>query len=285
MRKPKRVVDSHVHFWDPAVLHYPWIEAVPALRRAFVPGDLESTDADSIDAFIFVEANCLGTESLAEVEFVEGLAGAESRILGMVAHVDMLDEDGRTHALDALSRHGSVAGVRHNIQGHEQGYCLEPAFVRGVKEAGLRGFTFDLCITAEQLPDATQLALLCPEVQFILDHCGKPAIRDDSLEAWALGLFQLAQCPNVVCKVSGLLTEARADQQSLEALRPYLEEAHISFGVERLLFGSDWPVVTLAGSMDSWRGVVDAFTESWSGEDRDAFYAGNAIRTYGLGGR
>ena len=285
MGKPRRVLDAHVHFWDPDVLHYPWIEKEPALRRSFLPGDLASASESGVDAMVFVEANCLASESLAEVEFVERLAGAEPRIMGIVAYVDMLDEAGRTNALDALSRHGSVVGVRHNIQGHASGYCLQSSFVRGVEAAGKRGFTFDLCITAEQLPDATQLVRLCPSTHFILDHCGKPAIRDDELNEWATSLAHLAQCDSVVCKLSGLLTEARADQQNLEALRPYLEHAHASFGGDRLLFGSDWPVVTLRGSMASWRGVVDAFTESWADDDRDALYAGNAIRTYGLGGR
>jgi len=280
-----RVVDSHVHFWDPAVLHYPWLEVVPALRRSFLPGDLESVTESKVDAVIFVEANCLASESLKEVEFVERLASAEARIMGIVAYADMLDDAGRMNALEALARHGSVVGVRHNIQGHPRGYCLAPTFVGGVQEAGQRGFTFDLCITADQLPDATQLALLCPDTRFILDHCGKPAIRADALDVWASDLEDLARCANVVCKVSGLLTEARADQQNLEALRPYLKHAHLSFGVERLLFGSDWPVVTLAGSTASWRGVVDAFTASWDDDDRYAFFAGNATRTYGLGDR
>ncbi len=285
MGNPMRVVDSHVHFWDPAVLHYPWLERVPALSRAFVPADLDSLAASEVDVVVFVEANCLASESLVEVAFVERLACAEPRIMGTVAFVDLLDVAERTSALDALARHDRVVGVRHNIQGHPRGYCLAPAFVRGVREAGARGFTFDLCITADQLPDATQLALLCPDTRFILDHCGKPAIRADALDVWASDLEDLARCANVVCKVSGLLTEARADQQNLEALRPYLKHAHLSFGVERLLFGSDWPVVTLAGSTASWRGVVDAFTASWDDDDRYAFFAGNATRTYGLGGR
>ena len=285
MDSARRVVDSHVHFWDPAVLHYPWLEGVPALSRAFVPADLDALSADAVDAVVFVEANCLASDSEAEVAFVERLACAEERIVGIVAFVDMLDERGCMEALDSLGHRRSVVGVRHNIQGHPRGFCLAPAFVRGVQEAGHRGLTFDLCVTADQLPDATQLALRCPDTRFVLDHCGKPSIRTDALDEWASDLEDLARCANVVCKVSGLLTEARADQQSLEALRPYLEHAHLCFGGDRLLFGSDWPMLTLAGSTASWRGVAEAFTASWDDDDRDAFYAGNAIRIYGLGDR
>lgn len=284
MAEGRRVVDSHVHFWDPAVLHYPWLASDPALHRAFVPANLEALSDNSVDAVIFVEANCLPSESMAEVSWIETLADAEPRIIAMVAYLDVLDDANVTANLDALSRHGSVAGVRHNIQGHPQGYCLQGAFVRGVQEAGKRGFTFDLCVTADQLPDATELVRLCPDTHFVLDHCGKPCISEGAHDTWATDLALLARNQNVVCKISGLLTQARADQHNLEALRPYLEHAHSSFGVRRLLFGSDWPVLTRAGSSASWRGLVAAFTASWDEDDRDAFYAGNAIRVYGLGG-
>lgn len=283
MAERMRVVDSHVHFWDPAVLHYPWIAAEPALNRAFGPRDLDSLTRGDVDGVVFVEANCAASESRGEMTYVEQLVCLEDRIVGIVAFVDMLDDANRTLALDALAERGRVVGVRHNIQGHPRGYCLDPSFVRGVQQAGERGFTFDLCITADQLPDATQLVALCPGTRFILDHCGKPSIRSDALEPWATDLLKLAHCSNVSCKVSGLLTEARADQQSLEALCPYLEHTHRCFGADRLMFGSDWPVLNLAGSTASWRGVVDAFTASWDDDDREAFFAGNAIRAYGLG--
>ena len=278
----RRVVDAHVHFWDPSVLHYPWLEADPLLNRAFLPGELESLTARTVDAVVFVEANCMPSESLAEARFIETLAGTEPRIAGIVAYVDMLDDAGRADTLDALARCDRVVGVRHNIQGHESGFCLHPSFVRGVREAAKREFTFDLCITADQLPDVTRLVRDCPDTQFILDHCGKPAIRADRLDEWATDLACLAECANVACKMSGLLTESRPDQCNLEALRPYLEHAHHRFGVERLLYGSDWPVLTVAGTTASWRGIVDSFTASWSEEDRDAFYATNAMRIYGL---
>ena len=282
MAERRRVVDAHVHFWDPSVLHYPWLDADPMLNRAFLPGDLESLAAGAIDAVVFVEANCLPSESLREAAFIETTAGTEPRIVGIVAYVDMRDDAGRANALDALARRDRVVGVRHNIQGHEPGFCFHPSFVRGVQEAARHGFTFDLCITAGQLPDATRLVRMCPDTQFILDHCGKPAIRAERLDQWATDLACLAECANVACKVSGLLTESRPDQCSLEALRPYLEQAHHRFGADRLLYGSDWPVLTRAGSTGSWRGIVDAFTASWSDAHRDAFYAGNATRLYGL---
>lgn len=281
MAERRRVVDSHVHFWDPAVLPYPWLDAVPALRRAFVPRDLDSLTARTVDGVVFVEANADGSASLREVEFVQYLAGVDRRIVGIVAYVDMLDEQ-RGAAFSALSRRDRVVGVRHNIQGHPPGFCLQPAFVEGVQAAGAAGLTFDLCITEDQLPDATQLVQRCPETRFVLDHCGKPAIRADDMEEWVAGIAELAESASVVCKVSGLLTEAREEQRTIGALRPYLDHVHACFGGGRMLYGSDWPVLTLAGGTASWRGIVDEFTASWVDADRDDFYAGNAVRTYGL---
>ncbi|CAN5434609.1 amidohydrolase family protein [soil metagenome] len=282
MAERRRVVDAHVHFWDPSALHYPWLESAPALHRAYLPGDLESLSARTVDAVIFVEADCLPSERMDEVQFIERLAAADERIVGIVAQADMLDDGGRAAALEALSRRDGVVGVRQNIQGHDPGYSTHPSFVNGVRETGELGLTFDLCITADQLSEGTQLVRSCPGTQFVLDHCGKPAIRDDALDKWAADLACLAECSNVACKMSGLLTEARPDQWTGEALRPYMESARREFGARRLLYGSDWPVVNLAGSVAVWRGIVDALTAPWPDEDRDAFYAGNAMRIYGL---
>ena len=282
MAERRRVVDSHVHFWDPAVLHYPWVEGVPALRRAFLPRDLDSLSARTVDGVVFVEANAQACENADEVEWVERLRGTERRIIGIVAYVDMLDERERSGALDAMSTRALVVGVRHNIQGHAEGYCLQPAFVDGVKATATHGLTFDLCVTEEQLPDALRLVQQCPDTQFVLDHCGKPAIRANAMHEWATNVAALATCANVVCKVSGLLTEANDTQRTLDVLRPYLDHVLGCFGAGRLLYGSDWPVLTLAGGTASWRGIVDEFTAAWADEDRDGFYAGNAVRTYGL---
>ena len=282
MAERRRVVDSHVHFWDPAVLQYPWLDAVPDLQRAFLPRDLESLSARTVDGVVFVEANAASREATREVDFVEHLCGDERRIVGIVAYVDLLDGTGRADALDALAARKRVVGVRHNIQGHPTGFCLQAAFVDGVRQVSSHGLPFDLCATEDQLPDVVRLVQLCPDAQFVLDHCGKPAIRANAMESWMASIASLAESANVVCKVSGLLTEACEEQRTLEALRPYLDHVHASFGVDRLLYGSDWPVLTLAGGTAVWRGIVDEFTAAWGDAERDAFYAGNAMRTYGL---
>jgi L-fuconolactonase len=275
-------IDSHVHFWDPALLRYPWHEGEPSLQRAYLPEDFAPLANGSIDAVVFVQADCDPTKSWREVQWVERLAAREPRILAIVAFVDLLFEQGRAAALDAFERSPLVVGVRHNIQGHDAGFALQDAFLRGVQEVGARGFSFDLCITGEQVTEVTELVARCPGTRFVLDHCGKPAIRDDAFEPWAKAIERLASHDGIHCKLSGLLTEARPDQRNVEGVRRYAEHAMRCFGKSRMIYGSDWPVSTLGGGAEVWRAITNELTASWSEDERRDFYADNAIRFYGL---
>ena len=280
--EPTRVVDAHVHFWDPAELRYSWLDDLPALLRPFLPADYEPLSSGTVDAVLFVEANCSLAESAAEVAMVERMAADEPRIAGTVAFVNLLDEAARPATLARLAGMNGVVGVRQNIQGHAAGYAVDNAFVRGVEQVGLHGLTFDLCVTAHQLAEVTELVRRCADTRFVLDHCGKPAIRDGAFEPWASDIRALAAHANVSCKLSGLLTEARADQLCDEALLPYARQVLDCFGPSRLIYGSDWPVVTLAGGAGAWRAFTDRFTAAWTLAERQLFYSENAIRLYGL---
>lgn len=277
-----RVVDSHIHFWDPAALHYPWLDGMPAMQRVFLPSDYAPLVTSDVDAVIVVEANCLAAESEVEVVFIDDLARVDPRIVGMVAFVDLFDEENLRRALGRLHQHGRVVGVRQNIQGHQPGFCTGDIFVRGVERVGQAGLCFDLCATSDQLAEVARLVERCSGTQFVLDHCGKPAIRDDAFDSWARDLAAIAAHDNVACKLSGLLTETRADRRGTNALHAYAEHALACFGVSRLLYASDWPVVTLAGGVSAWRTFTDAFTAGWHPADRQRFYADNAIRLYGV---
>ncbi len=288
----QRIVDSHVHLWDPTRLSYPWLGALPPLARPFLPVDYPPFDVEAtqkhaatdgaVDAIVVVEANCLATEGEVEVAFIERCAERESRIAGTIAFVDLLDEKRRRDILERLRGVARVRGVRHNIQGRAEGFASQPAFVAGVGEAGRLGFTFDICCTADQLPEVITLVQQCPTTRFVVDHCAKPTIRLGAFSPWREDLARLALHDNVSCKLSGLLTETGLSFADDSTLLPYAEHALACFGPERLMYGSDWPVCTLGGGMARWRTFVDQFTSSWTLEDRDAFYSGNAIRTYGL---
>ncbi len=292
------VVDAHVHFWDPAVLHYPWLAGTP-LDRAFLPPDYAATAGAGageagapITKLVFVECNCRPEEARREVEFAQRLAEAEREgegegeggphIAAIIAFADLTDPPGLDRALNALCCSPLVRGARHNIQGQPAGFALQPVFVDGVQEVGRRGLTFDLCATHDQLREVAALVERCPDTQFVLDHCGKPPIRARQLEPWRACLARLAACENVCCKLSGLLTEAEPAHWRGEDLIPYATAAVECFGVERMLYGGDWPVLTLAGSYGDWYRFTERFTAGWSAADRNSFYAGNAARVYGL---
>ena len=277
-----RVVDAHVHFWDPELLHYEWLEREPQIRRAYLPTDFAPLGTGAVDAVVFVQADCAPSEASSEVTWVETLASADPRLIGIVAYVDMLAEAERTIALDRLGQWSRVVGVRHNIQHNRAGFALDPVFVRGVQQVGARGLGFDLCITGDQVAEVVGLVEQCENTRFVLDHCGKPAIRDDAFDAWAEGIERLAAFERVSCKLSGLLTEARDDQRSAAGLRRYADHIVSCFGKSRVMYGSDWPVCVLGGGAESWRAITDQLTAAWSADERQSFYADNALRFYGL---
>lgn len=276
------IVDAHVHFWDPGLLHYEWLQTVPVLRRAFGPADFRAaTGGTPVDQVVVVEGNCAPEENVLEAEYFA--RPAESvRVAGIVAFADLTRPNELDRTLDVLSPSPKVKGVRQNIQGQPLGFCLQDRFVEGARKVGRRGLTFDLCITHDQCRDATELVRRCPDTSFVLDHCGKPAIRDRCVEPWRSDIRRLAEHENVCCKLSGLLTEADTQEWRAEDLMPYASRVTECFGTDRLMYGSDWPVLTLAGDYRDWFGFTESFTGDWSQTDRNGFYHGNAKRVYRL---
>jgi L-fuconolactonase len=197
-----------------------------------------------------------------------------------VAYASLTTPATLDRTLDALSARPSVRGIRHNIQGEAPGFCTQASFVDGVRKVGARGLTFDLCATHDQLSDVIRLVHACPNTRFVLDHCGKPAVRDRLLDPWRGDIARLAECENVWCKISGLVTEASLASWREEDLVPYASHVVERFGADRVLYGSDWPVLTLAAQYADWFRFTEQFTASWSADERRAFYGGNALKVY-----
>jgi L-fuconolactonase len=277
------VLDAHVHYWDCQALEYPWLEELPGLQRAFGPEEYRrAVRGIPCEEIIFVEANPRADLGGEEARRVAALAHAGPTVRAIVAFVDLTAAPAvRGAALDALGGIPLVRGVRHNVQGNPPGFALESRFVEGVREAGRRGLVFDLCITHDQLAEATELVDRCPETPFVVDHCAKPSIGARLAEPWGAELARLAERPNVACKLSGLTTECRAPW-SFDDVRPYAEHVVSCFGPERLLYGSDWPVLTLASDPGAWYHFTRSLTDPWSDAEREAFYRGNAVRVYGI---
>ncbi|MBM3441572.1 MAG: amidohydrolase [Bacteroidetes bacterium] len=277
------ITDAHAHFWSPERFDYPWIaEDSPFARDFLLDAYCHTTVGIAIERMVFVECDCHPRHSVAEAAWVLELAASDRRIQGIVAHAELTEPASLDVVLDALAANPLVRGIRHNIQGQPPGFCLQESFVTGVRKAGLRGFHFELCITHEQLPDALALVRLCPDVSFMLDHCGKPGIRSGQMDPWTTHLRLLAQMPQVSCKISGLLTEADWNSWIPAQILPYIEYAAEAFGPARIIYGSDWPVNTVAGGYASWQQVVEEACSSWSHADQLAFFHENAGRFYRL---
>jgi len=276
------IVDAHVHLWNPAQFRYPWLDELPALNRAWLPADFAKASATAgVGKMVIVECGCKPVQSLAEVIWISDLAKTEPRLRGIVAHAALEKGESVETELAALADWPLVKGVRRNLQSEKDAaFLLQPEFVTGVKRLATFGFTFDLCIGHEQLRATTELVSRVPEVTFVLDHFGKPDVRGKNREPWATELKALAALPNVVGKLSGLTTEADWNQWQADELKFYFDRAWECFGQDRLLFGSDWPVATLATSYQRWVATEQASCPSASPGDWNKIFQTNAERIY-----
>ena len=277
-------VDAHVHFWDGTRLPYPWLAGVPAIAAPHTPAELAAAAAPRApEVMVFVESAVAPAHALDEVRWIEALAEGGAPVGAIVAQV-AVDRGAETAAaLAALDGHARVRGVRHNLQdAREPGHALRPAFVAGVRQVGARGWTFDLCVRHGQLPMCAALARACPATTFILDHAGKPDIRNGLLDPWRGDVAALAALPNVVCKLSGLVTEAAPASWAPAVLGPYVEHLLSCFGPGRLLFGSDWPVVNLAADYRRWLEAALELLQPLTAGERAAVMSENTRRIYRL---
>lgn len=279
------IIDAHVHLWNPLVFPIPWLSEVPAINHPFGLSEYnEQTRKFPISGMVYVEVDVAPQFALLEAEHVVALAAHDSRLLGIVATAPV--HYGR-HAriyLDALRELGPlIKGVRRNLQGeHDLRFCLQPAFIQGVQLLAEYGYSFDICIRHEQLPAVAELVKQCPNVMFILDHCGKPNIRGHVLDPWRADLEHLAAYPNIWCKMSGLLTEADLLQWQYADLVPYVAHTLQVFGPQRILFGGDWPVILQAGSYKQWVEAITQLIAHLPESAQRAIMGENAQRVYRL---
>ena len=277
-------IDAHHHFWDPARASYPWLvgEALAPINRRFGPGDLvPELAAYGISGTVLVQT----ISSLDETREFLGLAARHEFIRGVVGWVD-LTSAGVGDELDALIAGPGgdrLVGVRHQVHDESDPDWLRRADVRrGLTAVGAHGLRYDLLVRARELPAAVDTARTLSDLQFVLDHIAKPRIADGQDEAWEQRMPALAALPNVAAKLSGMVTEADWTSWTAADLRPFVLSIVDWFGIERLMFGSDWPVCLLASS---YAGVVEGLAEALgdqSDHDRARIFGLNAERVYAL---
>ncbi|MHB9755862.1 amidohydrolase family protein [Streptomyces sp. BYX5S] len=279
------VVDAHHHVWDLSVRDQDWItgpELAP-LRRDFTLDDLApELRAHGVDATVLVQTVTVAQET---PEFL-ALAERDAHVAGVVGWTDLTRPDVRDtlHALRELPGGRHLVGIRHQVQGEpDPGWLLRPDVGRGLAAVAEAGLVYDLVVLPHQLPACVKAAAAHPELTFVLDHLGKPPIAAGEREPWRGDVRALAALPNTVCKLSGMVTEADRAHWSVDDLRPYADTVLDAFGAERVMFGSDWPVCTLAAT---YRQVLDTARQLVGGDDPDVF-GGTARRVYlsRVGGR
>jgi L-fuconolactonase len=282
------IIDSHVHLADPQRFDYGWTRNAPSLNRRVLPADLMKAAAPvKIDRIVFIEVDVDLPQYLAEAEWIDSMAAVqpaeEPRIAGMVAALPLERGGEIALELDALRENKALRGIRRLIQNQaDPDFCIQPAFIEGLKLLGAHDLVFDICIFHHHFPNAIQMVRQCPEVRFVLDHIGKPGIKAGLMDPWRRHMKELAACPNVTCKISGVTTEADHESWTREQIRPYIAHAIESFGFDRVMYGGDWHVMELAGTYPQWVEIVDWVIEGATPEEKRKLYRDNAIRVYRL---
>ena len=279
------IVDTHLHIWDPGQLTYPWHKMLPQFDRPMLLDDYRAACGDiAVDAMVFIE--CFAERSLCEdeVRFADALSKADPRIKAIVMQAGVDDGDGIRPLLERMTRQTPLLrGVRRAVTFEpDADVLLRPGIVAGVRALADYDLSFEITASHRQIAHVPEFADKVGDIQLILDHCGKPAIREGLFAEWRENIMAIARCPNVVCKVSDLPGEADHANWTAEQLRPHVDTMVEAFGFGRLVYGGDWPVCTLATSLRGWKSFLDDALVGASEADRTAFYRNNAIDVYRL---
>ena len=279
------IVDTHLHIWDPSRIRYSWLDGIDVLNRPYLLSDYNThTQGVDIEAMVFVqcEADPPGYEQ--EAAWVAANAEADPRLKGMVAWAPLEKGADVAADLERLKQHKILRGIRRIIQFEpDLDFCLRPDFIEGVAMLQQFDLSFDICIDHRHMTNAIAFAGKVDTVPMILDHIGKPAIKDGALEPWRSQMFELAQMDHVICKLSGVATEADHGNWTADELRPFIETVLEAFGFDRVAFGGDWPVAVQAIAYPRWVEIVDDVLKDESEQNQRKVWRDNANRFYRLG--
>ena len=272
-------IDSHVHFWKYDKNRDAWItEEMKVLQQDYLPEQaINIFRRNGIDACVAVQAD----QSELETHFLVELAKTHPVIRGVVGWIDLGSENA-AERLNYFSNYPVIKGYRHIVQSEPDDFLLHKTFQRGVALLSAYRYTYDILIYPRQLKAALGFISRFPDQKLIIDHCAKPIIRDREIKEWEPLIREAAKSPNVCCKLSGLLTEAKWKNWSAADFYPYLDIVFSAFGADRLIFGSDWPVILLSGIYVQWKSLIEKYMEGFAIEDREKVFGLNAMAFYNL---
>ena len=273
-------IDSHQHFWNYDPIMHGWIDdSMQTIRKDFLPIDLAKEMAkNSIDGCIAVQVD----ETEAENDFLLNLADENEFIKGVVGWMNLKTTTAEEE-MPYWKKHKKLKGFRCIIQGKpDELYLKNDLFISQVKKLATYEFTYDLLVYHDQLSSLIRFVEKLPENKMILDHLGKPDIKNREIKYWKENIKILAQHPGIFCKLSGLITEANHNNWSYDDLIPYLEIVSEEFGIDRICFGSDWPVCLVAGTYSEVVGVIEKFSSQLNNEEKEKLFAVNTMNFYNL---
>ena len=273
-------IDSHQHFWNYHPIKDAWIsDAMKVIQQDFMPADLlPLLQKNDIDGCIAVQAD----QSETETRFLLQLAQDNDFIMGVVGWVDFRSND-IEERLQYFSQFEKLKGFRHIVQGEsEDDFLLRADFCNGIAQLEKYNFTYDLLILPKHLSVATEFVKRFPKQNFVIDHLAKPNFKEANFTNWENGIRELATYKNVFCKLSGMVTEADWKNWKAEDFNYCLDVLVGNFGIERLMFGSDWPVSLLAASYEQSSAIVKNYFSKFSEEEQHKIWGGNAIKFYNL---
>ncbi|HEY0176220.1 MAG TPA: amidohydrolase family protein [Pedobacter sp.] len=274
------MIDAHQHFWKYDPVKHDWIgDDMAVIRRDFLPEQLAVVlKENQLHGCVAVQAD----QTAAETDFLLELSLQHDFIKGVVGWTD-LQSPQAGEVLDSYTRFPQLKGFRHILQGEKQrDLCLQKPFLDGISLLERFGFSYDILVLRDQLQYIPEFVSQFPNQRFVLDHLAKPAIKEGEISDWKRDIEQVAQYENVYCKVSGMVTEADLQNWKEEDFRPYLDVVTAAFGMNRLMYGSDWPVCLAAGNYTRVINMVRSYFQSFTENEQQAFFGDNAIRFYHL---
>jgi L-fuconolactonase len=275
------IVDSHHHFWHYNLAEYGWIDdGMAEIRRDFLPDDLrQDMAAAGVDAVVSVQAR----QSVKETRWLLDFAAANDFIAGVVGWVPLVSPS-LPATLEEFAAQPKLVAVRHVLQDEpDPAYMLREDFQAGIRSLRDFNLAYDILVFERHLPRTIEFVDRHPAQPFVVDHMAKPRIRQREIEPWSRHMRELAKRPHVSCKISGLTTEVGRANWNIADLRPYVDVVLDSFGPNRVLFGSDWPVCLVACDYPRWMATVQELIADLSPTERSAILGGNARRVYRLG--
>lgn len=275
-----KVFDTHQHLIYPEVFNYPWIDSAPPLQRSFTIEEYaDLTKGFPIAGSLFVEVDPneaqLGKEA---THFCKLAEKPDNKLQGVIASARP-EHPNFERYLDSIA-HPALKGIRRVLYTQSVDLPSQSLFKENIKLLGARSLTFDLCVSVEQYPACLELIKHCPDTTFVLDHCGRPQMAEHDFDTWKQSLKSLADCPNLNCKLSGIIEQITPADSAIDKLSPYFDACLELFGPDRILWGSDWPVCGLGGGLNNWLECTQQYAAKLSADEQAKWLYENALKVY-----